>query len=179
MQLNDAGPRVPPEGRRPPLTRPASNPRGPSRGRRNPSWGRTGRRQPILRWEAVASALLGGLLSAVLGTALHGSAVYIGGAALPVGAAAALLLAGSVLVWCGLWARNVIAAALCGGTAYVVVAVIASSPKTLILTGTDGGAVLPAVMAGNLWLFGLAAVTVGGVAVCAVVLRKSARAVGS
>ncbi|MBG6216507.1 N-acetyl-1-D-myo-inositol-2-amino-2-deoxy-alpha-D-glucopyranoside deacetylase [Arthrobacter sp. CAN_A6] len=128
------------------------------------------------RWEGMGAALVGGLLSAVLGTALHGHVIHVGDAALPVGAVAALLLTGAVLVWCGLWARNIIAAALCGGTAYVVVAALSSSSETLILTGTGGGPALPAAVAGNLWLFGLALASVLGVAVCAVVLRKSASA---
>ncbi len=112
----------------------------------------------------------------MLGTALHGHVAYVGSTAVPAGAVAALLLAGAVSVWCGLWARNILAAALCGGTAYVVVALIASSPKTLILTGTTGGTILPVAVAGNMWLFGLAVASVLSVAVCAVVLRRSARA---
>lgn len=179
MQLNDAGPPVSLEGRRRPLTREKSSPRKPSRRLRKPSLGRPGVSQAVSRWEGMGAAVFGGLMSAVLGTALHGHIGYVGDAALPVGAAAALLLAGAVSVWCGLWARNIVAAALCGGTAYVVVAVLSSSSETLILTGTSGGPALPIAVAGNLWLFGLALVSVLGVALCAVVLRRSASAAGT
>lgn len=144
----------------------------PLRNTRKRSRRRTG--SPRLRW--VGTALLGGLLSAVLGTALHGHIAYAGNAALPAGAAAALLMAGAVMVWCGLWARTIIASALCGGTAYVLVALLSRSSKTLILTGTTGDTALPTALAGNIWLFGLALISVLSVAVCAVVLRKSGEA---
>ncbi len=150
----DAGPSVPRKGRRP-----AFNPAGPSGA-------------ALARWRAVAGALLGGILAALLGTALHAQVLRVGELALPVGAAAALVLAGSVITWCGLWARSILIAALSGGTAYVVVALVSLSTETLILTGIEGPGPEPAaVLAGNLWMFGLAVATIAGIAVCGAALR--------
>ncbi|WP_294568080.1 hypothetical protein [uncultured Arthrobacter sp.] len=148
----DAGPSVPRRGRRP-----AFNPAGPS----GPA-----------RWRAVAGALLGGMLAALLGTALHAQVLRVGELALPVGAAAALVLAGSIITWCGLWARSILIAALSGGTAYLLVALVSLSAETLILTGIEGPGPEPAaVLAGNIWMFGLAAATIAGIAVCGASLR--------
>ncbi len=150
----DAGPSVPRRGRRP-----AFNPAGLS----GPA---------PARWRAVTCALLGGILAALLGTALHAQVLRLGELALPVGAVAALVLTGSVITWCGLWARNVLIAALSGGTAYVVVALVSLSTETLILTGIEGPGPEPAaVLAGNIWMFGLAVATIAGIAVCGAALR--------
>ncbi|WP_159802514.1 hypothetical protein [Arthrobacter zhaoguopingii] len=150
----DAGPSVPRRGRRP-----AFNPAGPS----GPA---------PARWRAVAGALLGGMLAALLGTALHAQVLRVGELALPLGAAAALVLAGSVITWCGLWARSILIAALSGGTAYLLVALVSLSAETLILTGIEGPGPKPAaVLAGNIWMFGLAAATIAGIAACGAALR--------
>jgi hypothetical protein len=115
---------------------------------------------------------LGGVLAAVLGTTLHAQILPVGEVALPLGAAAALVLAGSIILWCGLWARSLLITALSGGTAYLVVALLSLSSETLILTGTEGPGPEPAaVLAGNIWMFGLALVTVAAVGLCAAALR--------
>ncbi|MHA7263968.1 hypothetical protein ACX80W_12280 [Arthrobacter sp. TMN-37] len=151
----DAGPPVPRRGRRP-----AFNPAGQRSG------------LMVARWRAVAGGLLGGVLAAVLGTALHAQVLRVDELALPVGAVAALVLAGSIIIWCGLWARSILITALSGGTAYLAVALVSLSAETLILTGVEGPGPAPdAVLAGNIWMYGLVGVTVLGTAVCSTVLR--------
>jgi hypothetical protein len=153
----DAGSSVQRKGRRPAF-KPGASSFGPTFG--------------PARWRSAAGGLLGGVLAAVLGTALHAQALRIGDAALPVGALAALVLAGSIFLWCGLWARSILITALSGGAAYLTVALLALSAETLILTGTEGGGPEPAAAAaGNIWMFGLAGATIAAVALCAVGLR--------
>jgi hypothetical protein len=124
------------------------------------------------RWQRGAAGFLGGVLAAVLGTALHAQVLRIGEVAVPLGAAAALVLAGSIVLWCGLWARSPLISALSGGTAYLVVALLSLSSETVILSGTEGPGPEPsAVLAGNLWMFGLALATVAAVGLCAAALR--------
>ncbi|WP_104117151.1 hypothetical protein [Arthrobacter sp. B1805] len=123
---------------------------------------------------AVLAAVGAGIAAGVLGTLLHGHVLYAGGAALPVGSLAALVLAGCLFLLCGLWARNVILAAVAGAIAYSVVALLSTSSKTLILTGSSEAA--PGLaLAGNIWLFGVLVVTLGAVALAAVVLRPLRR----
>ncbi len=129
-----------------------------------------------VRWQRGAAGILGGVLAAVLGTVLHAQVLRIGELALPLGAAAALVLAGSIILWCGLWARSPLVTALSGGSAYLVVALLSLSPETLILTGTEGPGPEPvAALAGNLWMFGVALVTVASIGICAAVLRGPRR----
>ncbi|OUM39899.1 hypothetical protein B8W73_15865 [Arthrobacter agilis] len=111
-------------------------------------------------------------MAAVFGTLLHGHLVFVGGVPLPVGALGALVLAGSLFLLCGLWARNVVLTAVAGAVAYGGVALLSTSSKTLILTGSSVTAPGSA-LAGNLWLFGVLAVTLAAVAVGAGVLAPS------
>jgi hypothetical protein len=129
------------------------------------------RRAPV-RPAAVVGAGGAGTVAAVFGTLLHGHLAFVGGVPLPVGALAALVLAGSLFLLCGLWARNVVLTAVAGAVAYGVVALLSTSSKTLILTGSSPTAPGSA-FAGNVWLFGVLAVTLAAVAVCAVVLAPS------
>ncbi|WP_434993571.1 hypothetical protein, partial [Arthrobacter sp. Ld5] len=121
---------------------------------------------------AVVGAVAAGIVAGLVGTALHGHLLFLGGVALPAGALAALLLAGSLFLLCGLWARNVMMTAVAGAIAYGVVAMLSRSEKTLILTGSSTAAPGTA-LAGNLWLFGVLGVTLAAVVQCAVVLRRS------
>ncbi|MUK02635.1 hypothetical protein GM708_12285 [Vibrio cholerae] len=123
---------------------------------------------------AVLGACGAGTVAAVFGTLLHGHLLGLGGIPLPAGAVAALVLAGSLFLLCGLWARNVIMTAVAGAVAYGVVALLSTSSKTLILTGSSEAAPATA-LAGNLWLFGVLVVTLAAVVGCAVVLRPSRR----
>ncbi|MDN4610949.1 hypothetical protein [Arthrobacter burdickii] len=129
-------------------------------------------RRAHVRPAAVAGAGGAGTVAAVFGTLLHGHLVFVGGVPLPVGALGALVLAGSLFLLCGLWARNVVLTAVAGSVAYGVVALLSTSSKTLILTGSSATAPGSA-LAGNLWLFGVLAVTLAAVAIGAVVLAPS------
>ncbi|WP_156134975.1 hypothetical protein [Arthrobacter sp. L77] len=111
------------------------------------------------------------MAAGVLGTALHGHLLFVGGVAVPVGALAALLLAGSLFLLCGLWARNVMMTAVAGAIAYGIVALLSRSSKTLILTGSSTAAPGTA-FAGNLWLFGVLIATLAAVVRGVVVLRQ-------
>ena len=138
---------------------------------------RDGRRptsEPPSRALAAGTALAAGMFAALLGTALHANTLFVAGFPLPLGAGAALLLAGSSSLWVGLWAGSVLAAGLAAGTSYVVVALLSMSVETLILTGTASGAVLPVSVAGNIWVFGLAGVALLSVFLCSRFLRPVA-----
>ncbi len=113
-------------------------------------------------------------MAGVFGTLLHAHIVEVGDTGVPLGAFGALVLAFSVFLLCGLWARNIMATAVAGAAAYVVVAVLSTSRQALILTGSSD--VAPAVsLAGNLWLFGVVLMTLAAVVATAVVLSRSTR----
>ncbi|RJT78358.1 hypothetical protein D6T63_12665 [Arthrobacter cheniae] len=122
------------------------------------------------RTAAVLAAVAGGIAAAILGTLLHGQLLHVGVTDVPAGALAALVLAGSVFLLCGLWARNVTITAVAGAVAYGVVALLSTSSKTLILTGSSEAAPGTA-LAGNIWLFGVLVVTLGAVVVGSILLR--------
>lgn len=124
-----------------------------------------------LWWAFLVSTVLG-LVVAVLGTALHGQQWDVEGLTLPVGAAAAVLLAGSVAVFVALWARTVYVAPVVGGVAYLVVGLFAASEdQPLVLTDLGMDPLLPSAVAGTIWVFGLAVVTVVATMVSWWVLR--------
>ncbi|MHA7210875.1 hypothetical protein [Arthrobacter sp. MDT1-65] len=129
---------------------------------------------PPRRVPAVLGATGAGVAAAVFGTLLHAQLVYLGGTALPVGALAALVLAGSLFLLSGLWARSIILTAVAGAVAYGVVALLSTSSKTLILTGASDAAPGTA-LAGNLWLFGVLVVTLAAVVLGSVLLRPARR----
>lgn len=106
----------------------------------------------------IAAAVPAALFVAVAGTALHRQDVQLAGAGLPWGAAAALILLGSVELWLGFAFRSVIPTAVCGAGCYA-------------LTGwwstmEPGKRLIIADLPGNLWVFGIAAVTVVVLAWC-------------
>ncbi len=123
---------------------------------------------------AVPAALAGGIVAAVFGTLLHAQLLYLGGVALPIGALAALVLAGSLFLLCGLWTRNIFMTAVAGAVAYGLVALLSTSSKTLILTGASDTAPGTA-LAGNLWLFGVLVTTLVAVMVGSILMRPRAR----
>ncbi|THJ66055.1 hypothetical protein E8P82_10520 [Arthrobacter echini] len=133
--------------------------------------GGKGRRSSL---RELLGAVAAGVAAGVLGTLLHGQLFSVGGVIIPLGAVGALVLAGSLFLLCGLWARNIIMTAVAGAVAYGVVAALSTSSKTLILTGSSEAAPGPA-LAGNLWLFGVLVVTLAAVAIGAVVLRPRGR----
>ncbi len=128
----------------------------------------------LRRVAAGASALGAGVAAAVFGTFLHAQLVYLGGVALPIGALAALVLAGSLFLLCGLGTRNIFMTAVAGAVAYGVVGLLSTSSKTLILTGASDTAPGTA-LAGNLWLFGVLVMTLAAVVIGSVLLRPRAR----
>ena len=102
-----------------------------------------------------------GLMVAILGTALHSQVWELSGITLPIGAAAAVLLAGCAAVFAALWARNVYLSPVVGGVAYLVVGFFAASEdQPLVLTDLGMTPLLPVAIAGSSWVFGLAIVTV-------------------
>ena len=106
----------------------------------------------------IAAAAPAALFVALAGTALHRHDILLAGVALPWGAVAALLLLGSVQLWLGAAFRSVLPAAACGILCYA-------------LTGwwstlEPGKRLLIADTAGSVWIFGVAAVTVGMLAWC-------------
>jgi hypothetical protein len=123
-------------------------------------------------WQAVAVALMGGVGVAALGTALHARILFLFGTGIPVGAVAALVFAGSVAVYLGLWASSIWMSALTGAVAYALVGLLATgTDDRLILTGAEPGGPWSA-LAGDIWIFGLAVVTVAAVVICWTVLRR-------
>lgn len=129
------------------------------------------------RWRGFLAAGIGGVLAAVLGTALHAQIWYVNGVGIPAGALGSVVLATSIAVFVALWARNVFLAALTGVIAYLLVGLVASSSVGgLIAAGIEvEGALPPVAVAGYIWVVGLAAGTVTAVAIAWWVLRPSAR----
>lgn len=123
------------------------------------------------------AAVLGGLLAAVLGTGLHAQVLYVADAAVPLGAAAALVLSCSVAVFAGVWAGAVLWAAATGLFTYVILGLFTLDlwDTPLIITGTVLEVQPGIVLAGLVWLFGQALVTIVAVFVTARVLAKARR----
>ena len=98
----------------------------------------------------LAAAVLAALFVAAAGTALHRQSMVIAGVDVAWGVCAALLLA-SVQLWLAAWSGSVIPTAAAGVVAYATVGALSSGgpDKQLLL----GDAV------GNIWVFGIAVVT--------------------
>lgn len=124
------------------------------------------------------AAVLGGLLASVLGTGLHAQILYLGDTALPLGAAAALILSCAATVFAGLWAGAALWSAVAGLLAYVVLGLFTLDiwDTPLIITGTILEEQPGIVLAGRLWLFGQAAATIASVLITTRVLGRSRRA---
>lgn len=113
-------------------------------------------------------------MAAVLGTALHAHVWRVAGLEVPVGAAGAVMLAVSLAVFVALWTRNVMMAALTGVVAYALIGL--GAVGSLIAAGVQVDGITPAVgVAGYVWVIGLAAGTIGAVAVSWRVLRPTVR----
>ncbi|MCZ2404517.1 PIG-L family deacetylase [Paenarthrobacter sp. Z7-10] len=124
--------------------------------------------KPARRLKSGAVAVAAGLLAGILGTALHGQTFYLQGWGLIWGAAAALLLLLSLAVLVGLWARSSWYPVLTGLAAYAVAGILAVS--------RGGSALIVGNLSGNVWLFGIAAMTPLAAIACALILhpRRSA-----
>ncbi|WP_240690039.1 hypothetical protein [Arthrobacter sp. PAMC25564] len=106
----------------------------------------------------IAAAVPAALFVAVAGTALHRNDVLVAGVGLPWGAVAALLLLASVELWLGAAFHSVIPTAACGILCYGLTGwwSTLATGKRLLIGDT----------AGNLWIYGIAAVTVAMLAWC-------------
>lgn len=105
-----------------------------------------------------AAAVPAALFVALAGTALHRQDVLVGGVGLPWGVVAALVLLASVELWLGAAFRSVAPTAACGILCYALTgwwSTLESGKRLLI-----GDA------AGNLWIYGIAGVTVAMLAWC-------------
>lgn len=100
----------------------------------------------------IAAAVPAALFVATAGTALHRQQWLLFGAILPWGVVAALVLLGSVQLLLGAAFRSVIPTAVCGVLCYVLAGWwSAMAPGKRLIAGD---------LAGNVWIFGIAGVTV-------------------
>jgi hypothetical protein len=106
----------------------------------------------------LTAAVPAALFAALAGTALHGQQLVAAGVVLPLGALAALALLGSVQLFLGAAFRSLAPTAACGVLCYVL---------TGWWSGMEPGKRLIAGdLAGNVWVYGIAAVTVLMLAWC-------------
>ncbi|MDI3241299.1 hypothetical protein QK292_07625 [Arthrobacter sp. AL08] len=101
----------------------------------------------------IAAAVPAALFVALAGTALHGQDILVGGVEVPWGAVAALVLLGAVELWLSARFRSALPTAVCGVICYA-------------LTGwwstlENGRRLIIGDLAGSLWIYGIAVVTVG------------------
>ncbi|WP_231941123.1 hypothetical protein [Arthrobacter sp. U41] len=106
----------------------------------------------------IAAAVPAALFVALAGTALHRQDVLVAGVGVPWGAVAALVLLGAVELWLGAAFRSVLPTAACGVLCYA----LAGWWSTL----ENGKRLIIGDLAGNLWIYGIALVTVGMLAWC-------------
>ncbi|MFJ4026417.1 hypothetical protein ACIPWF_04120 [Paenarthrobacter sp. NPDC089989] len=112
----------------------------------------------------IAMAVLAALFVAVAGTVLHRQSVVISGVELYWGAGAALLLLATVQLWLVAWSASVIPTAVAGLVAYATVGLLSSGgPDKRLVLGD-----LP----GNVWVFGIAGVTLLMLVVAAWLLAR-------
>ena len=99
----------------------------------------------------LAAAVPAALFVATAGTALHRQVFLLAGVDVPWGALAALVLLGSAQLWLGAAFRSILPAAACGVLCYALTGwwSTAENGKRLLIADTPG----------NLWIFGIAAVT--------------------
>lgn len=103
------------------------------------------------RWAGVLAAIGAGLGGGLLGTSLHGHAIYSSTVTIPVGALAALLLLASLELFVGLWTKNVWTVVFVGGAAYLCCGIFSLQ--------RGGSALIANNLQGNLWLYGIAITT--------------------
>jgi N-acetyl-1-D-myo-inositol-2-amino-2-deoxy-alpha-D-glucopyranoside deacetylase len=106
----------------------------------------------------IAVAVPAALFVAVAGTALHRQQFMLAGTVLPWGAVAALLLLASVELWLGAATRSVIPTAVCGVICYALTGWWSTleAGKRLVIGDLPG----------NIWVYGIAVVTVLMLAWC-------------
>lgn len=128
------------------------------------------RQHPFAGW---GTAVVGGVIAAVLGTNLHGQLAYAGDQAYPLGAVLALVFAFAVMVWVGMRADNVLATGLAGMVTYLLVGIMATSlfGDPLIVTETTAEMQLGIELAGKIWMIGLAVAVVLAIVAAAWALK--------
>ena len=106
----------------------------------------------------ISAAVPAALFVALAGAALHRHGVLVAGVDVPTGAVAALVLLGSVQLWLGAAFRSVVPTAVCGVLCYALTGwwSTVENGKRLVIADTPG----------NLWIFGIAAVTLAMLAWC-------------
>ena len=100
----------------------------------------------------IAVAVPAALFAALAGTALHRQSVKASGVDIFWGCAAALLLLAALQLLLGAWSRSLIPTAVVGIGCYATVGFLS--------TGGTGKQLIVADLPGNVWVFGIAAVTV-------------------
>ena len=106
----------------------------------------------------IAAAVPAALFVAVTGTALHRHDLVLAGVELPWGAAAALLLLASAELWLGAAFRSLVPTAVCGVLCYALIGWWSTLETGKRLVIGD--------MAGNVWVFGIAIITMAMLAWC-------------
>ena len=99
----------------------------------------------------IAAAVPAALFAALAGTMLHGQHLVVNGVEVPWGAVAALVLLGAVELWLGAAFRSPLPAAACGVLCYA----LAGWWSTL----ESGKRLIIGDLAGNVWVYGIAGVT--------------------
>jgi hypothetical protein len=113
----------------------------------------------------LAAAVPAALFAAFAGTALHRQEFAAVGAALPLGAVAALLLLASLQLFLGAAFRTLIPTAVCGGLCYALAGWWSGMESGKRLIAGD--------LAGSIWVYGIVVVTVGMLAWCRRYSRRS------
>jgi hypothetical protein len=113
----------------------------------------------------IAAALPAALFVALAGTALHRQQLLVADVELPWGAVAALLLLASVELLLGAASRSLVPTAVCGAGCYA----LTGWWSTLEI----GKRLIIGDLAGNLWIFGAAAVTVAMLVWCRRYARRT------
>ena len=117
------------------------------------------------RWAVAAAAIGAGVGAGLLGTSLHGHALYSGHSAIPYGAGLALLLLAAVSMFVGLWSRSAWVVVWCGAAAYATAGLLSLPLGTF-------GLILDNIQ-GRTWLYGIAVVTpLAALAVWALLRRR-------
>lgn len=106
----------------------------------------------------LAAAVPAALFAALAGTALHRQQLEATGAALPLGAVAALLLLASLQLFLGAAFRTLIPTAVCGALCYVLAGWWSGMESGKRLIAGD--------LAGSVWVYGIVVVTVVMLAWC-------------
>jgi N-acetyl-1-D-myo-inositol-2-amino-2-deoxy-alpha-D-glucopyranoside deacetylase len=115
----------------------------------------------------LAAAVPAALFAALAGTALHRQEFAATGAAVPLGAVAALLLLASLQLFLGAAFRTLVPTAVCGALCYALAGWWSGMESGKRLIAGD--------LAGSIWVYGIVVVTVAMLAWCRRYRRQSAQ----